>query len=437
MLGINRGAGPLIGLVALVAAGCSGEEQASEVQARVAPPPMVVVAKVATADVPVMRDFVARTRAVDTVEVHARVEAVLASQDFEEGTVVTEGQVLYRLDPRTYTANVSVAKARLEQAKASLKLAEEQVSVRAAQAGLVRTQATLKKAQQDVARLQPLAEKDAVPRQDLDTALAAEEVAQAEVDAQQATLENARIQENVGLLLARASVEEGEAGLQLAELDLSYCTIESPITGMVGRTMVDAGNLVGRGQTTALTTISSVDPMYVTFAISEEEYLVLEARRREQVAKNAMPEFSLLLADDSVYEHTGSLAFGERTIDESTGTLEIVASFPNPDGRLRPGQFGRCRIQVNQLDGAVLIPQRAVMEQQGAKFAFVVGDDGLVAMRGLEIKTRYEDSFVVTKGLEAGETVIVEGLLKARPGQPVQVTDRPVSAEPAARPGDE
>lgn len=434
MRGIIRGPGPIVAVAALLVAACSGEEEPAESLAKALQAPAVVVTQATEADVPIFRDFVARTSAVETVEVQARVEAVLSSREFEEGRRVEVGAVLYELDDRTYKANLAVAQAQVEQAAANLKLAQEQVSVRAAEAGLVRTQAQLKKAQQDVARLEPLAAKDAVPRQDLDTALAAEEVAQAEVDAQQATLENSRIQEEVGLMAARAEVEAAAGTLELAQLDLEYCTITSPIAGLIGRTQVNVGNLVGRGEATVLATVSSTDPIYVTFAVSEAEYLNFMARRREQGVGDQEPEptpIELLLADDTTYEFKGSIAFAERAVDISTGTLELVASFPNPTGLLRPGQFGRCRMQIELLKGAVLVPQRAIMEQQGAKFVFVVGDDSLVSLRGIEVVERSGDKFVLSGGIEAGETVIVEGHLKARPGSPVKPMDNAVSAEPA------
>ena len=277
MRGLIRGPGPIVGVAALVLLACGEGEEPSKPTPPSGQAPAVVVTKVTSESVPVYRDFVARTAAIDTVDVQARVEAVLASQEFEEGKPVLKGAVLYRLDSRTYVANVAVAEARSAQAAANLKLAQEQVSVRAAEAGLVRTQALLEKARQDVARLEPLAAKDAVPRQDLDTAVAAEEVAQAEVDAQQATLENSKIQEEVGLLMAKAEVEAAAATLVLAQLDLEYCTISSPMDGLIGRTDVAVGNLVGRGEATVLATISSVDPIYVTFSISEAEYLVMTA----------------------------------------------------------------------------------------------------------------------------------------------------------------
>jgi len=419
--------------VVLLVAGCGGDKEAKHAAGPAGPAPAVVVAVIKSQDVPVYREFVARTEAKETVAVQARVEALLESMEFEEGRPVEKGQVLYRLDRRTYEANLSAAKASLAQADADLKLAEEQVSVRAAEAELEQAKARLVKAQQDVARLRPLAEEDAVPRQDLDTAIAAEQVAEADVKANEARLENARIREDVGRLTAKAAVEGAQAAVALAQLDVDYCTIACPIDGLIGRTEVSVGNLVGRGHATELATVSTVDPMLVTFAISEAEFLALQrgaAGRGERTTP-----FALILAADSVYPHEGRFFTAERAVAVETGTLQIVATFPNPDGTLRPGQFGRVRIAVTTLENVPLVPQRAVMEQQGAKIVLVVGDDNKVALRTVQVSERFEEYFAVTEGLKPGEKVIVEGQLKARPGSTVQPMDRPVSEEPGEKGG--
>ncbi len=423
-----------LGLVALAGAGCSSEDgAAAQSQAPAPPPPPVVVASVVRAEVPVVREFVARTEARDTVTVEARVEAVLESMEFEEGKTVSAGQVLYRLDPDTYEANLAAAQAGLARARADLKLAEEQVSVRAAEAAVASAKASLGKAEQDVARLRPLAEKDAVPRQDLDTALAALDVAKAELDAAEADLENSRIREEVGVLQAKAEVQGAEASLALAELDLGYCTITSPIDGLIGRTQVDVGNLVGVLGSSELVEVSSTDPMRATFSVSEAEYLAFR-RLDKDGEKNRTVQ--LVLADDTIYAHEGEVVTAERAVSLETGTLQVVAEFPNPpygaftEGLLRDGQFGRIRAVTQTLPDAVLVPQRAVMEQQGTKIVLVVGDDDVVALRTVQVSERHEDAFVVIDGLDGGERVIVEGQLKARPGMKVQPTDQAASAEP-------
>jgi len=425
-----QGLGSRAAVLLVLTAGCSEDEEAGGQAASGPPTPAVVVEELRAETVPIFREFVARTEAVDTVEIQARVEAILEAREYEEGMPVKKGQVLYRLDHRTYDANLAAAEASLAKARADLKLAEEQVSVRAAEAALVSAQATLKKAKQDVARLRPLAEKDAVPRQDLDTAIAAEEVAVAQVDVQEATLKNAKITEEVGVLMTRAAVAAAQAQVDLAKLDLDYCTIKAPMNGLIGRTEVNVGNLVGRGSATVLATLSSIDPMYVTFAISEEEYLLAEASREARGEALDSTPFELILADDSVFDHEGTFVTAERAVAVETGTLQLVVSLPNPEGRLRPGQFGRVRARVDLVENAVLVPQRAVMEQQGTQVVFVVGEGDVVALRSIQTSERHEGFFVVTSGLAAGERVIVEGQLKARPGMPVKPMDAPVSSEP-------
>lgn len=421
-----------LALSVLSAGGCSKEADVEAAKQAAAPPPTpVVVADVVLADVPVVREFVARTEAANTIVIQARVEAILETMEFEEGKPVTAGQVLYRLDSQTYDANLSAAKAGLAKSQADLKLANEQVSVRAAEAAVNKAKAALQKAKNDVARLKPLAEQDAVPRQDLDTAVSEQEVAEAELDAQEADLQNSQIREGVGILQAKAQVEAAEASVALAELDVGYCTISCPIDGLIGRTQVDVGNLVGKLGDTDLVTVSSVDPMRATLSISEEEFLKFQQKGKRE--DGGLP-VQLLLADDSVYEHVGKVITAERAVAVETGTLQLVTEFPNPDGFLRPGQFGRVRATVNELKGAVLVPQRAVMEQQSAKIVYVVDADNKVALKTVQLTERYEGNFVVVDGLEGGEKAIVEGQVKVRPGMSVVPSARAASSEPVAEP---
>jgi len=173
--------------------------------------------------------------------------------------------------------------------------------------------------------------------------------------------------------------------------------------------------------------------MYVTFAISEGEFLRLEPRTPEEEQEKKRMPVHLILADDSTYPLTGNIVTAGRALAEETGTLQIVTSFPNPDSRLRPGQFGRVRIQVAEYEDAVLCPQRAVMEQQGAKVVMVVEVGDVVAVRTVQVLERHGEDYVIGSGLEAGDRVIVEGQLKARPGMPVRPAEKPISSEPAPR----
>jgi membrane fusion protein (multidrug efflux system) len=412
-------------LLPLLAAAC-----AKEATAPVAPPPpVVVVAPAARRDVPVYVESVAQTVAEDTVEIRARVEGVLLTMQFEEGKPVKKGAVLFTIDPQEYEAALLGAKAKLAKGEADLKLAKEQVTVRAAEAAVEQSKARLRKAETDVARLTPLAAADAVPQQDLDNAAAALDVAKADLDAANANLINAKLLEQVGVLLATAEVEGAKADVANAELNLGYCTITSPIDGLIGRKDVSIGNLVGRGESTLLATVSTIDPMRASFTISEQEYLRLNKEGRE---KGAPPPFHLTLANGAAYPRDGAYVVAEREVDIRTGTLVIEARFPNPEGLLKPGQFGRVKAVTETIKDAVVIPQRAVMEQQSEKIAYVVKDDKTVEMRTVTLGERYENGVVVEKGIEAGEHVIVDGQMKARPGQPVNPMDEK-AAEAAAK----
>jgi membrane fusion protein (multidrug efflux system) len=392
-------------------------------QAPPPPPPApvgVVVAAAGTRDVPVYIESVAQTVAEDTVDIKARVAGVLLTAHFEEGKPVKKGAVLFTIDPQEYQAALDGAKAKLAKAEADLKLAKEQVTVRTAEAQVAQAKARLKKAEMDVARLTPLAAADAVPKQDLDNAEAAKDVAVADLAAAESTLVNAKLLEQVGVLLATAEIEAARASIAEAELNLGYCTIKAPIDGLISRQLVSTGNLVGRGESTLLATISTIEPMRASCTISEQEYIRLKRAGRE----NEKPEpFELTLADGTRYGQDGALVVAEREVDPKTGTLVIEASFPNPDGLLRPGQFGRVKVVAETVKGAVLVPQRAVMEQQSAKIVYVVKADKTVEMRTVTLGERDGKDVVVRNGVKAGESVIVEGMMKVRPGQPVVPTD--------------
>ena len=273
-------------VLALVAgAGCKAEKPAAQ-PGPTGPLPAVVVAEVIRRNVPVYGEYVAQTVANSTVDIPARVEATLEKVLFVEGGPVERRQVLFELDPRTYQAAVQAAKAALSKAEADLVYAKQQVETQRARAQLVQTEAQLIKANQDVERLRPLVQEDAVPQQDFDTAIAAQRVAQAIVDAARATLSNTQLTERTQIDVMLAAVESARAALIQAELNLSYCTIRSPIDGLSGRKRYSVGNLVGRGDATILVTVSSSDPIWVDFNVSELDSLQ-EADARTRAAARA------------------------------------------------------------------------------------------------------------------------------------------------------
>jgi membrane fusion protein (multidrug efflux system) len=292
---------------------------------------------------------------------------------------------------------------------------------------LEQAKAELGKADLDVSRLEPLAKENAVPQQDLDNALIQQRVARSNVDAAKANYETVVLNQKVTIDQATAAVLAGEATVKNAELDLSYCTITAPIDGLIGQRLVSPGNLVGRGEPTLLSTISTLDPLRVSFALGEAEYLKI-AERMASAAKRPLA-LDLILADGSVFAHKGRAVIAERAIDEKTGTLTIVAEFANPEGVIRPGQFGRIRGAIDTVQNAVLIPQQAVMEEQSSRTVYVVGADNKVALRTVVLAERYGDLVIVKEGVKPGERVIVEGLQKVRPGMVVAPVEKSLAAE--------
>lgn len=416
-------------VTSLILTGCGGgsEEQKKQAEKAAAAPVPVVVASVIQNTVPIITEFTARTDAKDTVELRARVEGFLEGIHFDEGRPVKQGQLLFTLDKRKYEADLQNAKAQLAKAKADLEFAKDKTTVDNARAKVSQTKAQLGKADLDVNRLTPLAKEKAVPQQDLDNALVAQEVAKSNLEASQATYETVVLNQKVSIDQATAAVSAGEAAVQNAELNLSYCTITAPISGLIGQRLVSVGNLVGRGEPTLLATVSALDPLRVSFALSETEYLTV-AKRVGGSARKPLP-LDLILADGTVFPHKGRMTIASRAVDEKTGTLTLVAEFPNPQGLIRPGQFGRVRGVIDTAENAVLIPQLAVMEQQSAKTVYVVEDGNKVAVRTVVLGERYENLAIVKEGVKPGERVIIEGLQKVRPGMTVAPAEKSIATE--------
>jgi membrane fusion protein (multidrug efflux system) len=370
-------------LAALLAACGKGQEEKAPA-APPPPPPAVVVTEVVQKTVPIYGEFVAQTDARETVEIRARVQAFLEAQHFTEGTIVKKGQLLFTLDKREFQT-------KLQQAKAELEIAL----------------ARLGKAETDERRLKPLAERKAVPQQDYDNAAA-------------------------NLLSAQAAVTSARAQVAAAELDLSYTTVRSPITGLIGKRLVAPGNLVGKGEATLLDTVSSIDPIRVNATISEADYLRFFAQYKRDGNGAGTRPLELILADGSIFPHKGKLVIVDRAVDEKTGTLTFAAEFPNPQGLLRPGQFGRVRAVVEMAKDALLVPKRAVQEIQGMQTVLVVGAEDRVALRTIQPGETVGEMLIVRDGLKPGERVIVDGVQKARPGSKVAPSPAAAGSAPAA-----
>jgi len=296
--------------------------------------------------------------------------------------------------------------------------------------------ARLNKANQDVKRLKPLAEQRAVPQQDYDNALAEQQAAQADVQGRQASVNTAKVNQTAAIEQAKAAVEAANANIRQAQLNVDYCTITTPIDGIAGIRQVAPGNLVGQGEATLLTTVSKVDPMRVYVAISEADYLKYQALKSQGKLQGRNAQLELVMADGSTFPEKGHFIIADRAVDLKTGTLSLVAEFPNPKALMRPGQFGRVRLAATVAENALLVPQKAVTEIQGTQVVYVVGPENKVAQRSVTLGDRVGADYIVTEGVKAGDRIVVEGLQKARPGTTVNPTEQPASSEPAAKKGE-
>ena len=384
------------------------------------PAPTVVVAEVTQQTVPIYSEFVGQTAANQTVEVRARAQGMLEKILFTEGAAVRKGQVLFQIQRSEYQAALMAAKASLGKAEADLAQAKERTDVIQAESLLAQAKTGHSLANSNLERYVPLAKEKAVTEIDLDAARAAEEAAQSEVTAAKATLTNRTAAVRYNIAKAAAAVAAAKADVTMAEINLNYCTIYSPISGIIGLQEVNVGNLVGKDGPTLLATISSSGALDVDFNISEA-YL-LKLTKTGQAGSRAGVGFELLLSDNTVYEHQGRFSVLDRTVDPKTGTIKVRASFPNASNRLRPGQFARLRVAAEEVSDAVLVPQVAVQEMQSAKYVMVVESDNKVTQRTIKVGDRYEDSYIVTEGLKPGERVVTEGLQKIRPGMVVNPT---------------
>jgi membrane fusion protein (multidrug efflux system) len=358
---------PRTGLALLLCLACGSGE------APPAAPVEVVVAPVVQRDVPVTSEWIGTTEGTVDAQIRAQVSGYLISRDYQEGSLVRSGDLLFRIDPRPFQSA-------LEQAKGDLG----------------RAQAALGKAQLDVERYTPLVAEGAVSRQELDNSIQAKRAGEASVQT------------------ARAAVEN-------AQLDLSFTEIRSPIDGIAGVAIAQLGNLVGPGDPNPLTTVSQVDPIRVAAPISEREYLAF-ARRSGDLAdapEERPATLELILADGSVHPERGRAIIAGREVDPRTGTILFKGEFPNPGNLLRPGQYARVRAVTEVKKGALLVPQRAVSELQGVQQVAVVGPDDKIELRVVETGVRDGSLQVIEKGLKAGERVVVEGIQKVRAGSVV------------------
>jgi RND family efflux transporter MFP subunit len=338
------------------------------------PSPEVEVAKVVQEDVPIVSEWVATLDGYVNAQIQAQVAGYVVAQKYKEGSLVRKGQILFQIDPRPFQALLDQANAQLAQA-----------------------QAQLGKTEMDVARDIPLARERAIAQSQLDN----------DIQANRA---------------AKAAVKAAEAQVEQARLNLDFTAVKSLVDGIAGIAQVQIGNLVN--PMTVLTSVSQMDPIKVYFSISEQEYLHFAERINAQTQKeipSGGPPFDLILADGSTYPHKGIGLLTNRQVDTTTGSIQVVCSFPNPHNILRPGQFGRLRAAAEVRRDALLVPQKAVSELQGAYQLAVVGTDNKVSIRPVSVGERVGEAWIIESGVKPGEFVIVEGLQKVQGGSTVKI----------------
>ena len=354
-------------VMALLCASCGKKDPPAP------PPPVVEVMETKPTSVPINTEIMGQLDSPQNVEVRARVEGFVENIRFVEGTEVKQGDLLFELDNKPFLERLA-----------------------AAHGGLAEAKAALNKYEKDVARLAPLAERNAIPRRDLDNALASVEV-------------------------GKAGVETANARVESAQIDLGYCEIKAPISGLIGAKQVSIGELVGKGQPTLLATMSTLDPIWFYCNISEVEYLKAKEKSAGTGADISSLPVTLILADGSEHKSPGKFVFIDRAVDVKTGTLRMRAEFPNPDKLLRPGMFARVRVSLGLQDNAIVVPQRAIVDLQGRTFAWVVSPDGKATQRAVKLGETIASNVLVAEGLSTGEQIVVEGLQKVREGQAVRI----------------
>jgi membrane fusion protein (multidrug efflux system) len=400
------------GCVALATAGC--QSVAQNKSAGAPPPPPVLVTEVTAADVPIYTEYPAQTYARNTVDVRGRVEGYIEKWLFRPGQEVRAGDALYVLDTRPSEAAVEQAKGNLAQSEADLEFARKQVALQQAEANLAVTQANLLKAQQDYDRLAPLVKEDAAAKQELDSAVAALHSAEANLKASQANVEQTRLSTRTQIDSMQGKVEALRGALRTNTLNLEYGTIRAPISGLIGDTIVPVGGLVTPTSQQPLTTIVPLDPIWIRFKVTEPQYLAF--KKRGNLTQSPL---TLVLADNSEFPPRGRVENTVNQVDPKTGTLELQASFPNPQHTLLPGQFGKVRLETELRKNVILVPQRAIQQLQNMQTVYTVGPGNKVELRPVITAERVGESWIVTQGLKPGDRVIVEGTLRVRPGMVV------------------
>src|ERR1700730_9255099 len=373
--------------------------------------PEVEVVTVEQRDVPVYREWIGTLDGMVNAAIRAQVTGYLLTQDYSEGSFVKKGKLLFQIDPRPLQAAADQARGQLAQANGQLAQAHAQYQQSEAQ--LASAEANQRKAQFDEDRYTPLAKEHAVTQQDLDNAVQNNISAKAQVKVPTSQVEAAKAQ----IQAASAAVEAAKAALEAANVNLGFTKLYSPIDGIAGNAEIQIGNLVSPSSPNPVTAVSTVDPIKVTFAVSEQEYLRLS---KQYKPTDPTPPLELILADGTVYPHQGKYAFAGRQVNQSTGAIEATGLFPNPGNILRPGQYGKERVAVDTLRRALLVPQQAVSELQGSFQAAIVDRNNAVNIQAIKVGDQIGSSWVILDGLNPGDRVIVDGIQKVTTGMRVK-----------------
>ncbi len=404
--------------------------------AQAAPRPLdVEVVRVERNDVPVYSELIGTTEGMVNADIKAQVTGYLLRQDYQEGSFVKKGQLLFEIDPRPLQAVVNQAKGDLAKSESQVQQAISQLDQALAQLAqansqLMQAEANQRKTQLDVNKYGPLLEQKAVTQQEFDNADQANDAARAQVEAVKSQIKAATAgvgTAKAAIVAAKAQVESSQAAVRTAELNLSFTRIVSPIDGIAGIAQAQVGNLIST-TSAPLTTVSTVDPIKVFFTLTEQQYLnftkrsLIEARRGASVVQL---ELELILSDGTAYPEKGSFFFADRQVDQKTGAIRMAGIFPNPGNVLRPGQYGRVRAVTSTKTEALLVPQRAVSELQGSYQVAVVGGDNKIEMRTVKVGERSGQQWIIEDGLKAGEIVVVEGTQKIKPGAVVNPKQYP------------
>ncbi|WP_422002752.1 efflux RND transporter periplasmic adaptor subunit [Reyranella sp.] len=377
-----------IAIVAAIAGGVAwwwNRPPATPAAPPVPPPPEVAVVALKEADVPLPLQFAARVAGFRVVEIRSQVSGLLLKREFDEGAVVDVGQVLFRIDPRTYEAALARATAQAAQAKAALVQAEENYK-----------------------RQEGLAAQKVATQKSLEDAIA-------------------------GRDQARAAVQSTQADVDVARLNLEFTTIRAPVKGPTSLVSPPEGTLI-QAQQTLLTTITQLDPAYVNFTFTDSELRSLQeiGRTNEQLFDPQHVKVELQFGDGAVYPHLGTVDTRSRTVDPRTGTILTRAVFPNRDGELLPGQFVRVKMTGIVLPHAIVVPKAAISQGPLGAFVYLVEPDNVARVRQVRLFRELDDGWVVRKGLQPGDRIVVDGVIRVRPGQPVRPVPLAAAKPPPA-----